>query len=376
MKIVHVISGLDVGGAEIFLEQLILFWPNARDEHIVIAFHGGVIADRLRSKNIQIYEMRSHKSWDLFFAEKTAWRVHKLLGQLKPDVVISALWSANILMRPLCFAHGIPLISVLHNKASFLSLFKQSLDVLSAVFFSHTRVAVSADVACSYVAFPLLGGLSRPPVVIQNGIDVDGLVARVELSRTQKPLWQNKFIFGAVGRFIPEKQMLVLICAFNEFVQQLLASGKARADLPCVCMVGDGPQFAQARALVKELGIWDVVLLVGKQVDLAPYYASFSAYISVSQSEGLSIALLEALAVGLPVIISQQSGAANFLPSPDDGLLVDVHNQKAIVAALAKMYQAHTTYAARAHERTNYVRENYSITRTSQEYALLVKLVV
>lgn len=310
------------------------------------------------------------------FAAKISWRLFELLKSLKPDIVISSLWSANILMRFLCFAYKIPLISILHNKVTFLGWFKRFLDVLSGIFFSQTRVAVSADVARTYSQYPVLGSLAMAPLVIQNGVDAEGLLSQVAVHKTQKTLWANKFIFGAVGRFIPEKQMLLLIRAFNEFVEQLLASGKTRLDVPCICIVGDGPEFAQARALVKELGIWDVVLLVGKQVGLAQYYAAFSAYVSVSQTEGLSIALLEALAVGLPVILSVQSGAAQFLPSADDGVLVDVRSQKSIVAGLTKMYMAHTEYAARAGERTQFVRENYSITRTAKEYARLTERII
>ncbi len=372
MKVVHVISGLDIGGAEIFLEQLIAFWPKQHDTHEVIALHGGVIADRLRSKNIKVHEIRSQKSWGLISIKNSIWQVSALLDELKPDVVISALWSANMMAQLLCSAKKIPLVSILHNKSSFLSPLKRFLDVMSLVFFAHTRVAVSAGVAESYATFPLLGSLAEKPIVIENGIDIENLSARVAECRAAKNDIPKKFCFGAVGRFIPEKQFLLLIKAFGFLVRKLLAEGLPRHELPFLCIVGNGQEFERARSLVRSLSLQDLVILPGQRAEMAPFYADFSAYVSVSTTEGLSLALLEALGAGLPVIVSEQSGALAFLPTPGDGFAVNVATEKTIADGLRTMWDASAHYATRCAERINFVREHHSITKTALAYANLV----
>lgn len=374
MKIVHVISGLEIGGAEVFLEQLISFWPNKNDEHVVIAFKGGVIADHLRAKHILVYEVGSKKSWPHVFMAQCAWRTWRLLKELKPDVVLSSLWSANILARTFCFALDIPLISVLHNNASFLNPVKRFLDVFTALCFPHIRVAVACGVAQSYEYYPLFGDFTLSPTfVIENGVDVDGLCARVAL---YKPERSNAFVFGVVGRLIPEKRILFLVLAFNRAIQELRSHGVWEADLPRLCVVGDGPDFHAVMERVVFLKLQDLVMLPGVQKNMASWYACFSAYVSVSQSEGLSLALLEALAVGLPVIVSAQSGASHFIPSAEDGIAVDGTDEAVFAAAFIKMFTNQEKYAARAEQRTEFIREKYSIVHTAQQYSRLIESVV
>jgi len=373
MKIVHVISGLDIGGAEIFLEQLITFWPNKHDEHVVISFKGGAIAERLRAQHILVYEVGPKESWPHVFFAQCAWRTWHLLKTLKPDVVLSSLWSANILARTFCFVLGVPLISVLHNKASFLNPVKRFLDAFTAACFLHNRVAVAYGVAKSYEDYPLLGGLAAPIRVIENGVDVDGLCARVAL---YKPERSKAFVFGVVGRFIPEKRILFLLLSFNRAIQELRAHGVWEADLPQLCVVGDGPDFHVVRERVAFLRLQNLVMLPGIQKDMASWYSCFSAYVSVSQSEGLSLALLEALAVGLPVIVSAQSGAAHFIPSPQDGVVIDSTDEAQVAAAFIKLFTNQEKYAARTEQRIEFIRERYSIVHTAQQYERLIESVL
>ena len=369
MKIVHVISGLELGGAEIFLDQLIAAWPRPDDEHVVIAFHGGEIAARLRSRNILVYEMMSQKSWDIISVERTMWGLWKKLGELKPDVVISALWSANIIARMLCFAKRLSLISILHNNAYFLSPVKRFLDLLTGCLFSGKRVAVAHLVADSYKAFPILGSyFSGQLAVIENGVDVDAIVAQKNIHLFP---WSGRFVFGAVGRFIPSKGFQQLIEGFKEYIEKRKAQNVQQKNLPVLCIVGDGPEFAKLTCLVEVLDLQDFVFLCGKQAAMAQIYHSFSVYVSVSQSEGLSLSLLEAMAAGLPVVVTKQSGAAQFLATPQDGIVLEAVEPYVVAQGLQEMQNNYAFYAQRSAERTAFIRKNYSIHRTVREYAEL-----
>lgn len=367
MKIVHVISGLELGGAEIFLDQLIAAWPQSGDEHVVITFHGGEVANRLRVRNILVYEMRFQKSWDLISVERTMWSLWRKLGELRPDVVISALWSANVIARMLCFAKKLPLISILHNNAYFLSPFKRFLDLLVGCLFPGKQVAVAHLVADSYKAFPLLGSyFSRQLSVIENGIDVDAIVAQ---KNEHTFVWSGCFVFGAVGRLIPSKNFQQLIWGFGEYIEQQKAQNVPKKDLPVLCIVGDGPEFEELTHLVELLGLRDLVFLCGTQTRMDQIYHSFSVYVSVSLSEGLSLALLEAMAAGLPVVITKQSGANQFLATSQDGIVLENVEPGAIAQGLQDAQDNYAFYAQHSAERTAFIRKNYSIHRTARQYA-------
>lgn len=100
------------------------------------------------------------------------------------------------------------------------------------------------------------------------------------------------FIVGSCGLLIRRKGYDTLI--------------RAAAKLPnvAVAIVGDGPERANLSALANDLGVADRVLFFGQQPNSARYYKLFDAFAMTSRSEGFGIAMLEALALGLPLICS------------------------------------------------------------------------
>jgi glycosyltransferase involved in cell wall biosynthesis len=380
MKILHIIPGLQIGGAEVFLENLINAWPRNNDVHTIVCFHGGVIAERLRSKGVEIIELSSSKTSNPITFIRNFFRLSKAIDAVCPDVVFSSLWSANIFARFLCWIKRIPLISVWHNNAQFLGCFRRYLDGFTAIVFPGKVIAVAHSVLDSYIQLPFLGKrLKNKVVVVENGVNVSALLdgkLRHDLRHKFK-LSAGRFVFGAVGRLIPVKAFANLIEAFNVFLQTQFSLNDVQVgDLPMLCIVGDGPEAESLKALVERLKLSAHVVLCGQQDDVAPLYHGFSAYVSSSITEGLSVALLEALAVGLPFVITR-AGDPNGLFSPDvDGIVVDSHEVVDLAFGLIKMYSEYDKYARNAESRTVLVRKFYSIARTAEQYATLVDKVV
>ncbi len=181
--------------------------------------------------------------------------------------------------------------------------------------------AVSATVAGSMVE-----GLGLPPGsvrVIPNGVDA-GAFARDMLpersaARRRLGLPEGARVVGAVGRLVPEKDPLALLEAFA-----ILAAQDPELHL---LWVGDGPLRGEIRQRGESLGLAGRVALAGFLPDVREGLAAMDAFAMPSRSEGQGLALLEALAAGLPAVATDipafretagDPGRAARLVSPGD----------------------------------------------------------
>ncbi len=164
-----------------------------------------------------------------------------------------------------------------------------------------------------------------------------------------------------------------LILAFQAFLQGEISTCEDMMASPMLCIVGDGPEFDALQGLIDRLDLSSSVVLCGQQDDVASLYHGFSAYVSSSMSEGLSVALLEALAVGLPFVVTRAAEPSGLFRADVDGIVVDSHEVVDLALGLVKMYDEYDKYAKHAESRTLLVRRFYSITRTAELYVSLLE---
>jgi glycosyltransferase involved in cell wall biosynthesis len=140
---------------------------------------------------------------------------------------------------------------------------------------------------------------------------------------------QDKLILS-VGRLSPEKGLNLLLTSFA-------GKFKSRPDMRLV-IAGEGPQKEELLELAGRLGITEQVLFPGFVSDVSSYYAAADLFVMPSLTEGLPIALLEAMAAGLPVIATAVGGIPDIVRNGKDGCLVP----RGDVAQLASMMEAVT----------------------------------
>lgn len=125
-------------------------------------------------------------------------------------------------------------------------------------------------------------------------------------------------VIGHVGRMVEVKNHRFLLRAF--------AACLAEAPAAQLLLVGDGPLEPELRALAAELGIQDSVHFPGARRDTPALYGAMDVFAMPSRYEGLSMALLEAQAAGLPCVVSDTvsresdvTGRMDFLPADHTG---------------------------------------------------------
>jgi L-malate glycosyltransferase len=167
-------------------------------------------------------------------------------------------------------------------------------------------------------------------------------------------------VIGAVGRFIPAKHYPGLLQA----VAELRRRGRELE----LCLVGDGPEMASIRSMIQQLGLSAVVRLPGLVTDIGRWYRRFDIYASSSIREGQPLALLEAMAYGLPVVATDVGASAETVRHGVGGLIVPPGDAAALADSLDALLddgELRRTLGANARAR---VESTYSVQAVASAY--------
>jgi L-malate glycosyltransferase len=198
--------------------------------------------------------------------------------------------------------------------------------------------------------------------VIHNGIDAGPAVAPGDRERARQRLGlpPTGMVIGSVARFDPVKRFDVLMRAFRAVAQE---EPGAR-----LVLVGDGPERARLEALADECGVRPAVAFTGIRHDARALMPAFDVYANTSDSEGISITILEAMATSLPVVATRVGGTPEIVEAGASGELVAAREEAGIAAALVQLLrdpQRRSAIGDRARAR---VVDRFSRTRMVQQY--------
>ena len=164
---------------------------------------------------------------------------------------------------------------------------------------------------------------SAKVTTIRNGVEPGG---RPSSDDKRRELGLDGILIGAVGRLDRQKGFATLIEAMARL-----------KETPARCAIlGDGPERARLEALIRRRGLERTVRLLGEQ-DAAPWLPAFDVFCLPSLWEGLPNSLLEAMALGLPVVASGVDGVPEAVTDGKDGLLVPPEDSDALAAALGAL---------------------------------------
>lgn len=190
----------------------------------------------------------------------------------------------------------------------------------------HAYVAVSEDVRKQ--------ALERRDVaperlwMIDNGVDVERFHPGDATARTRARaalgIPAAAWVAGAVGRFAPEKDFPLLVRAIAPLLDQDHR----------LLLVGDGAEMAHVRAEVESQGVAAFVSLPGARSDIPDCLAAMDVFVLSSRMEGTPIAVLEAMAAGLPLVASAVGGLPALVTDGNTGFLFPAGDQAALRARL------------------------------------------
>lgn len=223
---------------------------------------------------------------------------------------------------------GKPVVAKLANsgQASDITRMRQDRQLALTRFMLPTALGCDRFVALNPTVVDELRAAGVPGeriVALPNGVD------------TARPPWHRTALHDPacvlyVGRLHPQKGLDTLLHAF--------ALLHARLPRPVVLrLLGEGPSERQLRSLAADLGVQGAVDFAGRHEDVKPQYDHADVFVLPSRVEGLSNALLEAMASGLPAVVSDIPGNRNVITDGMTGLIVPVDDPEALAQALERM---------------------------------------
>jgi glycosyltransferase involved in cell wall biosynthesis len=171
--------------------------------------------------------------------------------------------------------------------------------------------------------------------ICPNGIEPapnePDLVARLRLEIRQRlNIPAGAFVLSNIGRFSAEKGQLLLLRAYERLVRET-----GREDLYAV-LCGDGPLLSEARAFAESRGLSHVVF-PGRVEDVVSYLSASDVFIMPSNFEGMPNAMMEAMAMGLPCVSTNRSGALDIARDGREALFVETGDAAGLANGIGKL---------------------------------------
>lgn len=352
IKVLHLITSLEVGGAQ---HGILLGLPRfdpSRYEHVVCSIMDRMqMASQFRKAGIEVHSLGLNRKTDFM----VALRLNSLLKQQRPDVLHTYLLHSNVLGRIVGRLAGVPTIVGSERTIGQARLWGRLATRLTNPL--TDAVEVNSEIGGKAVETDL--GVPHHKVeVVRSGLDLaafTGSAKRTEI-RAELNLNNNQHLVLYVGRLRPVKGVEYGIRAF--------ASAQAQHHNMHAALAGEGEQLTFLQNLVDELGISKHVTFLGVRNDLPDLLSAADSLLLPSLNEGFPRTAIEAMAAGKPIIATSVGGTPEAIRDGETGILVPSKDVEAMTTALLTLVrnsvlQRSLGRAGRQRAEQNYSVENY-----------------
>ena len=330
LRILHVDPERQWGGGEAQVLGLTRYLHRVGHiSHVATPRHG-VLAQRLQHDNLTVQPLSVRNHLDGL----AGWRLRRLVRRERYDLVHFHTARAHALSP---WLHALPVRRLVTRrmdypiKAGWLHrfLYGRQVDMV---------IAISAGVAAALGTAPVS---DRPIRIIPSGIDTKQFLPTASQRmaiRRQYGLGEDTTVILMAGALTKRKSPHTLIeaaaqlhsrCRQSQYAQQ---TDQALSLHYLIC--GAGPLRQELQARVRALGLASVFHFAGFCRDLPAYLAAADIFVHTPVWEGLGVAVIEALAAGLPVVASRVGGIPELITDGETGLLIPAQDPSALCNAL------------------------------------------
>jgi len=331
-KILFAINDFRTGGAQKLVADQINFIDKNKYEIHVMTFMSydkkTGFWNHITDKGVVFHEYHFKSLFD-FSSYKL---VADAIKELAPAIIFSHLFLSNFITRITFLFHKSKIVTVEHNTYKARAWKYVIADKILAKFSSRI-IAVSEEV--KLYSSSQIGISTDKYIVITNAMDVESVTTEKskELLLKELHLPNARYLIN-VARIVKQKNHLGLIKGYEAFLQK-----NKETDLHLI-IVGDGIMKKELDEYVQTNRLDSNIHLVGLQQDVISYLFASECFISTSFIEGLSVAYVEALAAGLPIISTKSAGTEELITDGWNGFYVTENNSEGIVAAIEKYEQS------------------------------------
>ena len=379
-KIAYILTPVEFGGAEKvsinFLKNvnkkdfrvypiiLVRPWENRNE------FIEKIEKDHWEYVSIPVAKKALGEGKDYFRVLRCFRILFSMLRKGRYDLIHTNGYFADIIAIPACSLLGIPQIATCHgfiNNDRKLR-FYNGLDRF-ALRFSKRIIAVSDRIKEELVKH---GIKESRIIVIKNAVDGNYHMELFNENRQKKRkrlnIEDDEFVLGYLGRLSKEKGIIYLIHA-SSMLNEMGVPIKT-------LIIGEGPHKKELEELVKRRGIENRFIFAGFQNDVENWMPAIDVFILPSLTEGTPMALLEAMACGIPVVASAVGGIPQVIVSDKNGILVTPGKPEEIANAVNTLYGNQTLRRTIAEEAKTTIRLKYDVSdwikRIETEYLNMI----
>ncbi len=350
-RVVQVVNSLAPAGAERLTAELSrALDPREFDVHVLVV-RDGRLREYVEAAGLPL--LQTGFEFDHTFPFVVA-RMSAYLREQRPDIVHTHLLGSDIVGRLAAVLAGTPIIiSTQHDVRRRPWIYR--------AYRRITAHLVDATVACSpSVATYCRSEMGFPEerlTTIENGVDIERFSAGISP-------WREPVTFGALGSLIGVKGHANLIRAFKRVAEELPGSR--------LLIAGDGVERPALEKLVADLGLEGSAQILGRVDDVVGFLSDIDVFVHPSLSEGMPLALLEAMAAAKPIVASDIPALSDAL-GRDAGVLVPPDDPDALSDALIEVASNPADAQAMGREAHERAAERYPLSRTVSDYAALYR---
>jgi len=351
------------GGAEQVVTKLASALEKGSYEVIVVSFRRGWLSETIEGMGIRYLQLHTSSALDFTLAVRLA----LLLRREKIDILHSHLLDSNFYGSIAAWLARVGHVATEHgdvhhtNKKKYLKFKLKTASLLGSYFTAVSEFALNRlkelGVAKSR-AFCIPNPAPDAPAV--------NAASRLQLreSLTGDNSEKTTFIWINVANLRPVKNQSCLLEAFA-------ACQHSTTNKQVLLLVGDGPDKESLVLKATELGILGSVKFLGFRQDVAQLLAASDAFILSSQSESLPMSLLEAAAIGLPIVSTNVGGVEEIVKDQTSALLVPSNNAEALALAMSQVVKRSGYAKELGAEAKRQVQNKFSLEKVMSQYSLL-----
>jgi glycosyltransferase involved in cell wall biosynthesis len=327
LRLLYVIVDLPVGGAEEHLLSLVRNLDRNRYAATVCCIgRSGQIGKEIEESGVKLVELRKLQKGG--YDSEIVTLLREVLRREQTSLLHAHLYHANMYGRLAAFREDVPAVCSIHN--TYINP-KRHRRLINWWLARRTSFIIAGSEAIKNDILRYDGVPSEKVRVIHYGVDVGkfGRPLAREKAREKLGLPTDRFYVGTVGRLEEQKGQNILV----EAVARLRREGTEMT----VLLIGSGREEKRLRAQVAREGVTDNVLFLGTRRDLPELFRAMDVFALPSLWEGLPLALLSAMASGLPVVVTPVGGIPEIVRDGGNGFLVPPGDPVALAATLRRV---------------------------------------
>lgn len=359
IPILFVIPTLGTGGSERVVLNLCIHLDRQLFSPIVAAFRDGFLKEEMVNAGVPVHVLNRRSGIDM----RLTLKLIDLIGRYRVRVVNThhfvslfyAFWASRW--------KRVPLMHTEHSRWEM-----ETLKPIWNYWFKFFLSRIEMGTAVSNEAFLHLlrvYSIDRERCArVPNGVDLKLFkpAQTARITRASLGLSTDDIVIGSVGNLRREKNQELLIKAMRIIKDQY----KGRP-IKAV-LVGDGPRRSDLEKCANELGVGDMIILLGFRGDVPTLYSIFDIYSLTSRYEGLPLTVLEAMAAGLPVVGTAVLGIRELIRNNENGILVPDNDPSRLAEAIWNLIESSKLRNFLSENARRFVHDHYNLKNSINSY--------